>query len=534
MRRFRCVSAGRFLLVTGALVLALFALAGCGAQRGAADKGVVYTVADPTGDWGFPSPFAHYPRGPGYIRMHFLFDTLVWKDEKGFVPALAESWQYLKDENAYVFRLRKDVTWHDGRKFTARDVVFTVDYLQKNRYQWTDVSIVARAEALDDYTVKLVLARPHAPFMNNFAATVPIIPEHVWQGVTQPEQFTDPRAAIGTGPFKFVDYNKEQGTYLYEANPHYYGGRPKVAQLRFVKINAEVVPAALRQKQVNAAQVPPEVVGDLEKEGFTVIKGAHDWVAKLMINHTRPPLDNPDFRRALAHAVDRQALVDTCLRGHGLPGGAGLLAPDNPWYNPQAELYPYDPARTAEILTGLGYVKKGQYFEKDGRVLELELLVSGEGVGVPGSPREREAEMIKSQLEKAGIKVNLRGLEAKTLDQRVGEWKFDLALSGHGGIGGDPEILNRVILGQSFLSARYDRSGELNELLKRQLSAMDPEVRKSIVARIQEVYAREMPALPLYHPTWYWAHDGKVNLFYTYQGVGTGVPIPLNKLAFVR
>ena len=92
----------------------------------AADETVdVLTIADTTGDWGFPSPYAHYSRGPGYVRMSLIFDTLIWKDQNGFVPALAEKWEYLPDEKAYVFNLRKGVTWNDGEPFTARDVAFT-------------------------------------------------------------------------------------------------------------------------------------------------------------------------------------------------------------------------------------------------------------------------------------------------------------------------------------------------------------------------------------------------------------------------
>jgi len=75
---------------------------------------VTYTISDPTGDWGYPSPYLRYSRGPGHIRMSFIFDTLVWKDASGFIPALAEDWEYIEADNAYLFRLQHGVTWHDG------------------------------------------------------------------------------------------------------------------------------------------------------------------------------------------------------------------------------------------------------------------------------------------------------------------------------------------------------------------------------------------------------------------------------------
>ncbi|HAA89833.1 MAG TPA: ABC transporter substrate-binding protein [Peptococcaceae bacterium] len=535
-RRSRWKGFGWLLALGTALSLLVFAVVGCGAEKASqettpgGERIAVYTIADSTGDWGLPSPYAHYSRGPGYVRMSFIFDTLVWKDDKGYVPALAESWEYLEDENAYLFNLRKNVTWHDGEKFTARDVVFTFNYTKEHPYQWVDPSIVEKAEAVDDYTVKVYLSKPYAPFMDNVACTLPILPEHVWKDVQNPEQFQEEKALIGTGPFKLVDYNKAQGTYLYEAYDDYYLGKPKVEQLKFVKVSEEMAASALKQKQVNAASIPPELVDEMKKEGFTILEGTHDWNAKLMINHKKPPLNDKRFRQALAYAIDRKQIVSTCLRGHGLAGSPGILPPDSPWFNPETEQYPYNPTKAQEILESLGYVKKNGYYQKDGRVLELELLVAG-GTSSPG---EREGEMIKQQLEKVGIKVNLRSLESKTLDSMVNEWKFDLAISGHGGLGGDPEILSKVIIGQGFNSARYTENEVLVNLLKQQQQEMNKEERKKLIGEIQKVYAEEVPALTLYYPTWYWAHDGKVELFYTWQGIASGVPIPLNKLAFVK
>lgn len=528
------------LLITLVLFMAAFATAGCGNketgdQKAADNQNEIasFTIADSTGDWGFPSPYAHYSRGPGYVRMSFIFDTLIWKDDKEFIPALAEKWEYLPEENAYVFNLRQNATWHDGEHFTAEDVVFTYNYMKEHPYQWVDLSALQTVEALDDFRVKLVLARPYAPFLDYVAGTVPMLPEHIWKDVTDPLQFQQNEALVGTGPFKLADYSKEQGTYRYEAFDEYYLGKPMVQELKFVKVSGEMAAPALRQKQVDMAQVPPELVEDLKGEGFTIVTGSHDWAAKMMINHQKEPLNNKELRQALAYAVDRQALVDTVLRGHGLAASPGLVPPDNEWYNAGLDgSYRVNPEKVDELLTGLGYTKNGDFYAKDGQTLELELLVSGGGSA--GFPRERVGEIIKSQLEQQGIKVNMRSLEAKTLDNRVAEWQFDLALSGHGGLGGDPEILNKVIIGKGFNSARYTRDEELIDVLKKQLAATDPAVRLKLVGHIQEIHAEALPCLPLYYPTWYYAYSGQVNIYYTFRGVGSGVPIPLNKMSFVR
>lgn len=532
-------SISKLLILILTLLISILPLAGCGKKEAAsdnpADNPAVVTIADSTGDWGFPSPYSHYARGPGYIRMSFIFDTLVWKDDKGYVPALAETWEYDPEENAYIFKLQKNASWHDGKPFSAADVAFTMEYVLKHPYSFTDTSMVKKAEVLDDSTVKVYLGRPYAPFIEIVAGTLPILPQHIWKDVENPEKFQDQTALVGSGPFKLADYNKEQGTYLYEANESYYLGAPKFKQIRFVKISGTMAPAALRQKQVDVVSAPPELTGELEKEGFKIIMGSHDWTAKLMINHQKEPMNRKEFRQALACAIDRQAIVDTCQRGYGIAGSPGLLAPDSVWYNDEVkDLYPYDLNRTAELLQGMGYTRGETYWEKNGKPLELELIYSGQGIGVVGSPGEREAEMLRDQLEKAGIKINMRSLESKTVDSLINEWKFDIALSGHGGLGGDPEILNRVILGESFNSSRYQKNEELKKLLTEQLTTTDTQKRLDLVKKALSVYADEIPALPLYYPNWYYAHAPKVSLFFTKQGVGSGIPLPFNKLAFVK
>ena len=493
----------------------------------AADETIdVLTIADTTGDWGFPSPYGHYSRGPGYIRMSLIFDTLVWKDQSDYVPALAESWQMVGND-AYVFNLRKNVTWNDGEKFTANDVVFTIDYIKQHPYQWVNSEPIKNAEALDDNTVKIYLNHSYAPFLDMVAGTLPILPEHIYRDVSNPAEFQDDKALIGTGPYKLLDYDKAQGTYLYEAYDDYYLGAPKVKQLRFVKVSSEMSASALENDDVDAASVPPEMADSLKDKGFAVLKGSHDGITKIMVNHKKMPFSDARLRQALYYAIDRQALVDTALRGYGIIASPGLFALDSEWYNPDVEEYAYDPAKTGELLGELGYTKDGQYFSKDGQPLAMEMLVT--------STSERAGELIKQYLEQAGFKVTLRSVDSKTLDSLVGEWNFDLALNSHGGMGGDPEILNRIIgEGYTFNSARYTADQKLNDLLNQEVSEMDPAKRKELVNEVQAVYAQDLPALPLYYSDSYWAHDGKVDMYYTKQGVANGIPIAQNKLSFVK
>jgi len=489
-------------------------------------EAITYTIADPTGDWGYPTPYTHYCRGPGYVRMSFIFDTLVWKDETGFVPLLAKEWHYEEKENAYIFSLQKGVSWHDGEKFMAKDVVFTFNYIKKHPTWMVDSSIVEEAVEISPYTVKVYLREPYAPFLNNIACTLPILPQHIWREVENPIDFQKDEALIGTGPYRLCDYNRAQGTYFYQAYPNYYSGKPEVERIKFIKVSEQMAPAALRRGKVNASSVPPEAVKDLKKEGFQTLTCSGAWNAKLMINHTKEPLSSKKSRQALAFAINREEIVKITQRGYATVGSPGLIPPSQKyWYNPNIEQYSYSPAKTQAILESMGYNRKNEYYWKNGKKLTLELLTSPQFV--------RVAELISQQLEKVGITIKVRILDSKSLDIRVKGWKFDLAVSGHGALSGDPSILNKVILGEGFISARYNKNELLNKLLINQLHQMDRGKRKEMIYRIQKIYAQELPALTLYYPTWYWAHDRALNLYYTQDGIAFGIPIPLNKLCFL-
>ena len=517
------------ILMLSMLVLALAVplplFSACG---GGSSGEITYTIADTGGDWGYPTPYAHYPRGPGYIRMSFIFDTLVWKDEAGFIPALAESWEYVAAENAYVFNLRGNVTWHDGTDFTAEDVAFTVDYVKEHPLPFVTLigpTGITTTEVIDDHTIKLYLEQPYAPFLNDVAGTLAILPKHIWEGIESPEEFTNPEAVIGTGPYRLADYNREQGSYLYEAYDDYYLGKPAADRIIFVKMSEQMIPAALEQGSVNAGSIPPEVVEEMEDSGFTVLRCPYGWNAKLMMNHTKEPLSSKEFRQALAYAIDREALVDVSQRGYALAGSPGMIPPDSEWYNPDIEMYEHDQAKAQQLLESLGYQLEDGYFTKDGKKLELELITE--------VTFKEAGQFVEQQLEDFGIKVDFSTIEGTTVDARVLNWQFDLAIYGHGGLY-EPSILPKVITAGDFNSARYSENETLNQLLEDQLHEMDHESRLELVHQIQEIYAEELPALSLYYPDWYWAHDGSVDMYYTQGGVATGIPVATNKMAFLR
>ncbi len=161
---------------------------------------------------------------------------------------------------------------------------------------------------------------------------------------------------------------------------------------------------------------------------------------------------------------------------------------------------------------------------------EIELLTKG------GDQKyERLGGLIKEDLEEVGINVDLRSMDSKTVDAKVREDDFDLAVSGHGGLIGDPNsnFLADMTIKMDFNSAKYDDNDELTAILEEQVHEMNEDDRRELIDQAQVLYAEDVPAISLYYPEWFWAYDDEVELYYTMDGMAKGIPIPLNKMALV-
>jgi peptide/nickel transport system substrate-binding protein len=519
-------------------VLVISALLMLGAPAAAQAQIQEIRIGDSKGDWGYPNPYRHYPRGPGYIRMSWVFDTLVWKDRKGYVSALADSWSYDPAKMAFTFNLNPKAKWHDGQPVTAQDVAFTIEYFKKYPYSWISVDDVSRTEVQGLHEAIVYLSRPYSPFISDIGGTMPVLPKHIWQSVDNPAAYDDPKAFIGSGPYRFMDFNKAQGTYLYEAFGDYYQGQPKAGRLIYVRSGQPLI--SLSSRQVDLANIQPDMAEPLKQKGLVVIEDERGWNKKLMINHRTGPYSDRRFRHALAFAISQQEIIDKSHRGFAMPASYGLLSPDHEMYNPNTPSYAFSPEKARALIESMGYEKGADgYYQKAGQPLKMELLSSN--ITVAGqSVADRDGEVIKKQLEQVGIKVDLVNLEQATTDSKVKSWNFDLAVSGHGGVSGDARILNEMILSKygaaSVNSARYDEDPELTALLEEQIVEMDEGKRQRIVYKIQEVYAQALPAISLYYPDSMSAYNPEKGIvwYYTKGGISKGLPIPQNKMSLMK
>lgn len=253
--------------------------------------------------------------------------------------------------------------------------------------------------------------------------------------------------------------------------------------------------------------LPPDVLPRFQNDPqYKIVKNPGFWGYRLLFNMgDYPVLRHKELRQAIAYAIDANELIEKVARGAAVPGSAGILPPDHVMYNPNVKQYKPDLQKAGELLAKLGYDKldeRGIRQNQKGEKLSFNLLVS--------SGEVRLAEVLKEQLARAGIEIKVQSVDMKTRDARVRENKYELAITGHGGWGNDPDYLRERFAGRSRGGLSPSASGlrgynndELNNLLEKQRLEMDDQKRKQLIFKIQEILAEDVPEIPLYYTTGY-------------------------------
>ena len=482
------------------------------------------------GYWGHPSPFG-FNRGPGYMRASLVFDTLVWRDASGqTIPWLATDWSVSEDNLTWTFTLRDGVRWQDGQPLTNDDVVFSIEYYKAHpgaSWFMAQVSEIESVTSVGDNQVSIKLVRPYAPFLQTTAEAMFIFPRHLWQGVDNPQAFTEPSAFIGSSAYKLVEFSKEEGTYLFEANPDFFLGLPYVRRIEFVPTSDDIL--ALSNGDVAAFDkfggVTEDMLAPFRQPPFEIKQAPGEWGMFLYFNLEKlTPLRNVLVRRAIAHAIDRKAMVERVLFGFGNPGNPGFLPPANPFYNPDVADYAFDLDQARAYLREAGYANE-----------PIQLVYSPDWI--MASPRV--VEIIKAGLTEAGIRLETVSMDQATIDAAATEGNYEMLLTGFGGLGADPDQLRRNFASsskaQGFSRAKGYSSSEFNALAEAQVSMNDPVERKAAIAEMQAILARDLPALALYYTTRVVVYNAQVfdNWYFTPGGFGGGVPMPYNKHQFI-
>lgn len=487
---------------------------------------------------GYPSIYTSSPKGRGYLLVSFTFDTLVWKDDSGTVPLLANEWKVSDDNKTYTFYLNKDARFTDGQPVTAEDVKFSFEYIKEHPYQWVSVAPVEKISALDEYTVEIVLKDIFVPFLTDVAGNVPIMPKHIWENVTEPEKFNTAEAVIGSGPLVLESYNKETGVYIYNANKDYFLGNVQIDKLIMSPI--ENTKEALVADEIHmASNIKYGEAMKLKEENtkYSVIEGPGLWVGRMYFNFGVEELNIKEVRQAMYTAINRDELVKKALKNAAEPGNPGHIHPTSEWYSPAKE-YTFDTETAKALLTSVGIADTNgdSVVEYNGKELIYEFIVPEDQVPL--------AELVTKYLGDIGIKLNVKAMDQNSVASLIKEGKFTLAFNGHGSFGGDPVLL------KGFVSEKTDAStpqvttqggqnwynAEFNKIFNEQLVELNKDKRFELVEDLQGIIAEELPTLTLFYKKSCSAYNPEVfeGWFFTQDGVSLAVPTIHNKLVFVR
>lgn len=433
-------------------------------------------------DWGMPNPYLCDARGPGVSKMKFVFDSLLESNEKSDIPWLAKEWKI--EGNQYTFTIYDNAVFHDGKKLTTADIAFTMDYYKK----YPPVSDSLKAEKatyqiVDDYKIVITVEKPTAATLINLGS-FPILPKHIWEKVTDPKTFKAPEAFIGSGIFSFGKYDSATGSYEFLANTKHCSKTAAAKKLMFVPVSDPVL--AFENDEIDIATVPVDLMSKYKSNAAIGFLGKdNDMGYKLMINMKKyPEFLDLALRKALYTAIDRQKIVDTVFRGSGAVASAGYVPQTNAFYSDQVIKYDYNKDAAKSVLSG--------------KNLTMSILAgTGDDIKI--------AELVKNDLEVAGIKASVTSVDTKVRDSKVFAGEYDLALVGNGGWGREPSYLRTLYSDKSkftgtsphFMGPLGYSNVSITDLAEKTLFETDFTKRKELYKSLQNEIGKEIPILPL-------------------------------------
>ncbi len=436
-----------------------------------------------------------FPRDPGtltpltftlgYPLLTLVYDTITWRDATGVPrPWLAQSVRTSDGGRRVVVRLRDGLRWHDGRALTARDVVFTYDFMRARRHPRfaPQLTALASARAQGRRTVEFRLRHPAIGFADQPLADVPILPAHIWRGAG-PGLQAPPGAPVGSGPYRVAGRRVDGGARLVAVRD-YFRGRPRAERIEVPIIpEASDMLAALRRGNVDALPfaLTPQQVASVASVSVRVARGPLYLGTMLMFNVRRPPFDRVQVRRAIAAALDRQRIARAAADGQ--PATTGFLHPQSRWAPSPAALVPPRTSRPLAVLD----------------LPEMRVLAPA------SDPVRREAgRQVVLALRRAGARARLVVLSRPRLGRAVGEGgtrpSFDVAVWSIPALASyDPDFLAPVFgaRGSGVLNRSGYRSAAFDRLAAQVAAAPSPGTRRHAVAALLERLAHDAPAVPL-------------------------------------
>lgn len=457
-----------------------------------------------------------------------VYNRLVDFEKGGtkVIPSLAVSWNISKSKTEITFKLRKDVKFQTTpwftptRNFNADDVVFTFNRMLKADHPYHKVNggvyeyftsmemdkLVKEVKKVDDSTVTFILARPETPFLADmamdFASILSAEYGDAMLKAKTPEKMD--QLPVGTGPFKFVRYEKDSQI-RFEANENYFGGKQKIDKLVFaITIEPNVRAQKLKRGECQFVAEPSVLdLPSLRKEtGVSVLEQEGLNVGYLAFNVEKKPFGDVRVREAIAKALNRKTYLDAIYQGQA--SLATNPIPPPMWsYNKTVKDTNFDVAGAKKLLTEAGYPNG------------FETTLWYMPVSRPYNPNAKKmAEMMQADLATVGIKAKLVTYDWSTYLDKARNGEHDLLLMGWTGDNGDPDNFLGTLLSCAAVKggSNYSRwcNPEFDKLITQARQAPDQKERTVLYMKAQEVFKKELPWITIAHAKAFRAMEKRV------------------------
>ncbi len=424
-------------------------------------------------------------------------------------PRLAADWEVSEDGTTVTFTLREGVTWSDGEPFTADDVVFSIELAKANLGAF---GYVTGVEATDELTVQVTLDGPNAPALYLLGGQL-IVPEHVWKDVESPLEFTN-EDPVATGPFTDVSDFQTQ-VYQVDRNPDYWDeGKPYIEGVRVPAFPSnDSVQLALANGEIDWADVfVPDVAETFVAQSpetncywFPAVWGT----AQLYVNTTKAPFDDPDVRKAISLAINREQIVDVAMNGYATPSDSTGIGPRyEEWKSADSASFGDWTAQNIEeakkLLDGAGLVEGSDGIRTlpDGSAFNPSIIV-----GSASTDWTASSQVIVENLKAVGINASVRAQDWGAVIDQASKGDFDMAHM-WSSEGATPYNFYRGAMSTETVlpvgeqtNENYQRFGstDADTLLAEFASSTDEDEQKSIIAELQQLFAEEAPSIPLFY-----------------------------------
>lgn len=431
-----------------------------------------------------------------------VFSGLFTLDKNGnVVPDLVEEWK--EEGNSIFIKLKDQVLWHDGKNLSTDDVVFTINLMKDPSFEYPyicDIEFIKEIVKIDSKKARVVFFKKFAPYL--LYLTFKILPSHLKDICRKTDSIIP-----GTGPYRFKEIKYNQYLIL-QRFEKYFKGLPEIKFYKLV-VNPDPLmnPLKLLKEEIHLGEIEHEVYRSLIKDRkfnskvnfISYRKNSYTYLAFNLKNS----LLNKEMRKAIAHSISREKIVRNLLSGAGEVVNSHIIL--KPWMV-DCSPYKFNHEISKKIIRGLGWnVGKKGIFEKNGISLKFVLVTNGESI-----LRRYCAEIIKDELEKIGIEIEIRLLEYLSFLSALKNGNFDLAISGYL-MDLDPNVWDlfgsKGVLNYAKFSKPY-----VDSLLIKGKEVIDTGKRFSIYREVQKILWDELPILPLFTPYYIMGASRKLNI----------------------